>query len=74
MAHGPGISQPFARARAIGGLFLFLLVGILAVIDALSDSYSFELGPMGLMLGTGTILLGVNVAKTFVERIVSNGD
>ena len=64
---------PYSRARAAGGLFLFLLVGILATIDALSSEYAFELGPMALMLGTGTVLLGVEGIRKAADRIINGG-
>jgi hypothetical protein len=73
VAGGPSGAPPFSRARAFGGLFLYVLVGILSVIDALSPNYAFELGPMALMLGTGTVLLGVEGVRKVAERIV-NGE
>ena len=44
----------------------------LAVIDALSDTYALELGPMMLMLGTGTVLLGVEISGV-ISRVLRNG-
>lgn len=64
-------SPPYSRARAAGGLFLFLIVGILSVIDAMSDSYVLELGPMALMLGTGAVLLGVEGVRKITDRIIN---
>lgn len=58
----PSGTPPFAKARALAGVFMFVLVGLLAVIDAMSAQYVLELGPMGLMLGTGTVLLGVEIS------------
>jgi hypothetical protein len=52
---------------------LILLVCILAIVDAVSLDYAFELGPMGLMLGTGTVLLGVEGIRKAAERIVGGG-
>jgi hypothetical protein len=52
---------------------LFCLGGavVLALIDALSETYSLELGPLGLLLGTGTILLGVEGVRKAAERLVN---
>lgn len=68
---GNGTPQPYSKARAAGGLFLFLVVGILSVIDAVSDAYALELGPMALMLGTGTVLLGVEGIRKAADRIIN---
>lgn len=67
MAGNGSDPSPYVKARIVAGLILISGVLILAIIDAMSDTYSFELGPMGLMLGTGTILLGVEA----IRRIVS---
>lgn len=68
---GNGNPPPYSRARAAGGLFLFLIVGILSVIDAISPTYALELGPMALMLGTGTVLLGVEGIRKVADRIIN---
>lgn len=57
----------------MGGFFLLFVVGVLAIIDAISDSYSLELGPMALMLGTGTVLLGVEGIRKATDRIINGG-
>lgn len=51
----------------MAGLVLIFGVLLLALIDSVSDTYSFELGPMGLMLGTGTILLGVEAVRKIIS-------
>ena len=53
------VKPPFNRERAIGGLFLLGLVGILALVDAFRSDYQLESFPLFLMLGTGALLLGV---------------
>ena len=63
--------QPFARARSITGFFCFLIVGVLAVIDAVSLDYAFELGLAALMVGTGAVLLGVNAIESIASRITN---
>lgn len=42
------------------------------IIDATSATYSMELGPMGLLLGTGAVLLGVEISG-LIKRISSGG-
>ena len=69
MAGNSSDQSPYVKARIIAGLVLIFGVLFLALIDAMSDTYSFELGPMGLMLGTGTILLGVEA----VRKIINGG-
>ena len=70
---GTSGSPPYSRARAAGGLFLFFVVGVLAVIDAISEVYTLELGPMALMLGTGTVLLGVEGLRKAADTIANSG-
>ena len=59
MTDDGSIKPPFNRERAIGGLFLIGLVGILAMVDAFRPDYQLEAFPLFLMLGTGALLLGV---------------
>ena len=67
MAGSGGESSPYVKARIVAGLVLIFGVLLLALIDSVSDTYSFELGPMGLMLGTGTILLGVEAVRKIIS-------
>jgi hypothetical protein len=60
--------------QAIGGLFCLLLVGVLSVIDALSIEYSFDVGPMAALLGTGSVLLGVPVLREAAKKITGSSD
>lgn len=53
----------FGRARAAGGLALIGLIAVLAVIDAISDTYSVDTIQMGLLLGTGMLLLGIEAGR-----------
>lgn len=69
--NGAGTQPPYSRARAAGGLFLFVIVGVLAIIDSMRNDYILELGPMALMLGTGTVLLGVEGLRQAADRIVN---
>lgn len=51
--------KPFyGRARIVAGLGLYALAGALLVIDAFT-TFDLDIGRLGLILGTGTILLGV---------------
>lgn len=69
--NGNGTPPPYSKARAAGGLFLFVTVGVLSVIDSMRNDYILELGPMALMLGTGTVLLGVEGLRQAADRIIS---
>lgn len=67
MAGNASDPSPYVKARIVAGLVLIFGVLLLAFVDAISDTYSFELGPMGLMLGTGTILLGVEAVRKIIS-------
>ncbi len=49
----------YGRARIIAGLTLFVLVGILSFLDYTSTEYALDSIQFALMLGTGSVLLGV---------------
>ena len=53
---------PYRVARTVGGLFLIGMAGIVYFIRPDQDT-----GQMLLMLGTGGVLLGVDVVKRFVQ-------
>lgn len=63
--------KPVNRWQAVGGLFCILIAGVLAVIDAVSEAYTLELGPMALLLGTGGVLLGVEGIRKAADRIAN---
>jgi hypothetical protein len=46
-----------------GGLLLIGLVVALALIDAISVEYSVDSIQLGLLLGTGLVLLGVEAGR-----------
>jgi hypothetical protein len=54
---------PFSKPRAIGGLALLGLVMALALIDAVSPTFSVDSIQMGLLLGTALLLLGVEAGR-----------
>jgi hypothetical protein len=53
----------YGRARIAAGLMLIGLVIALALIDALSPHYSVDSIQLGLLLGTGLVLLGVEAGR-----------
>jgi hypothetical protein len=53
----------YGRARVAGGLLLIGLVVVLALIDAISIDYSVDSIQLGLLLGTGLVLLGVEAGR-----------
>jgi hypothetical protein len=56
----------YGRARVAGGLLLIGLVVILAIIDAISIEYSVDSIQLGLILGTGSVLLGVEAIRKYI--------
>jgi hypothetical protein len=64
MTGGPDDVRPYyGRARIAAGLMLIGLVIVLALIDALSFDYSVDSIQLGLLLGTGLVLLGVEAGR-----------
>lgn len=64
--NGDGSERPtynYGRARVIAGLLLIGLVAVLAVFDAASVAYNLDSIQLGLMLGTGLVLLGVEAGR-----------
>ena len=57
----------FIKPRTLAGLALYGLVCILALIDAASPDYSLDSIQLGLMLGTGGVLLGVEPLKRLLR-------
>jgi hypothetical protein len=53
----------YGRARVAGGLLLIGLVVVLALIDAISLDYHVDSIQLGLLLGTGLVLLGVEAGR-----------
>ncbi len=66
--NGSGSSGPpyYGRARIIGGLLLLGLAAVLMLADALLPTYNVPDSQLGLVLGTGVILLGVELGKGFL--------
>lgn len=57
----------FIRPRIVAGLAMYGLVGILALIDAASPTYALDTVSLGLMLGTGSVLLGVEPLRRLLK-------
>ncbi len=57
----------FIRPRMLAGLLLYSLVAVLAIYDAISPEYSLDNIALGLMLGTGGVLLGVEPLRRLLK-------
>lgn len=53
----------YGRARITGGLLLIGLVFLLAILDAVRIDYNVDSIQLGLMLGSGLVLLGVEAGR-----------
>ena len=53
----------YGRARIAGGLALIGLVIVLAILDSLRVDYTLDSIQLGLLLGTGLVLLGVEAGR-----------
>jgi hypothetical protein len=56
----------YGRARIAGGLALIFAAITLLVVDALSRDYSVDSIVLGLVLGTGIVLLGVEAGRKLI--------
>lgn len=63
MAGNGNGTPPFARPRVIGALLLLGTACILAILDALPIDYELDNVTFFLMLGTGSVLLGVEAIR-----------
>lgn len=67
MTGGPEDGRPYyGRARIAGGLTLIFGAVVLLLVDALSRDYSVDSIVLGLILGTGVVLLGVEAGRKFL--------
>lgn len=57
----------FIRPRTLAGLLLYGLVAVLALIDAASPEYALDSIQLGLLLGTGGVLLGVEPLRRLLK-------
>lgn len=58
----------YGRFRRGGGGLLILAAVALALIDAASAAYQVDPIVLGLLLGTGSVLLGVDAGKALLRR------
>ena len=65
MSIGDGNGGPYnyGRARVAAGLALMALVVALMLFDAASPEYHVDSIQLGLILGTGLVLLGVEAGR-----------
>ena len=61
--NGNGNGYNYGRARVAGGMALILLVVALMLFDAASVEYRVDSIQLGLLLGTGLVLLGVEAGR-----------
>lgn len=64
---GDGEAPHFVRPRIVVGVLLFGLVAVLALIDAISPDYQLDSIQLGLMLGTGGVILGVEPLRRLLK-------
>jgi hypothetical protein len=58
----------FDRPRIIGGLLLLAAVAVLVLIDAVSLDYAADTVLIALLLGTASVLLGVEGLRSVLDR------
>lgn len=58
-----GSPYDYGRARTAAGLLLIGLVVVLTLLDAVRTDYSVDSIQLGLLLGTGLVLLGVEAGR-----------
>ena len=57
----------FNRPRTIGGLLLIATAAVLVLVDAFSLDYSADGITLALLLGTGSVLLGVEGIRRYID-------
>lgn len=67
MATGDESESHFVRPRIVVGVLLFVLVAVLALIDAASPDYALDSIQLGLFLGTGGVILGVEPLRKLLK-------
>ena len=63
-------ASPFNRPRTIGGLLLIASAVVLLTIDAFSSQYAVDTITLALLLGTASVLLGVEG----IRRVIGGPD
>ena len=64
---GPAEDAHFIRPRTWAGLLIFALVAILFILDVFSVDYALDSIQLGLLLGTGGVLLGVEPLRRLLK-------
>ena len=59
--------RDYVRARVAAGLGLVGLVVALAILDALSATFSLDSIALGLLLGASLLFLGVEAGRKFIK-------
>jgi hypothetical protein len=59
MTGAPDGRPYYGRARIAGALLLYAVAGIVVLIDAFRADYAADSIQLGLLLGTASVLLGV---------------
>jgi hypothetical protein len=59
MTGGPDGRPYYGRARILGATLLYAVAGVLTLIDAFRPDYAVDSIQLGLLLGTASVLLGV---------------
>lgn len=68
-AGDPSDVYSYGRARVVGGL-LCIIVGVaLPLIDSLRGIHTADSIVIGLILGTGVVLLGVEAGRKLLDRV-----
>lgn len=68
-AGGPSDVYSYGRARVAGGL-LCIVVGVaLPLIDSIRGIHTADSLMVGLILGTGVVLLGVEAGRKWLDRV-----
>lgn len=58
--------SPFNRPRTFGGLLLLATGALLLIVDAFSREYAADTIHLGLVFGTGSVLLGVEGIRRYL--------
>lgn len=65
---GPADGRPYyGRARIAGASLLFATAGILSLLDVFRADYALDSIQLGLLLGTASVLLGVEAILKRLE-------
>jgi hypothetical protein len=66
MSNGTNGPPYYGRARIAGGLLLLGLVVVLALIDTVRPDFALEPIPLGMLLGTSLLMLGIEAGRRFI--------